>query len=375
MKNKPKKRILPSLFCAFLLLFTPITFSACEKDNLPNVTITQVAVIPEYDYGALPEYRDFTNIANRAYIVPGLQEGIVPQGMDVWEEKNLLFISGYFKEASHNTSGSLSSLILVVDLTTGKHVGTYCIKDQNDSFYNGHVGGLAVTEKNIFIPGSGNSLFRIPLSQVQKIMSSQTGEVKKGTLKVVEQIPIPVGPSWINYSDGVLWAGKWLDPTKDPTTPEWEHMTNNDGEMYYAGGVGYKLKDTPSEFSKENWDASTMEYAQPDYYLSTTKKVQGFTFVGDKIVLSCSQGTADSHLLVYDNVLKNTPDTSVTLNGKSVPVWFLDGGVQQKDYSILPMSEAVTSYKGKLLILFESAAKPYNPRYRTDHVWSMTMPE
>ncbi len=341
-------------------------------DAATDVTITQTEVTGAEEEN-ITEYKTFRGMAEASYLVPGLNEGIVPQGMDVWEEKDLLFISGYFKQASHNTSGSLSSLILVVDLTTGKHVGTYCIKNQNDAFYTGHMGGIAVTEKNIFIPGSGKSLYRIPLSQVEKVMSAQTGEVKKGTLKVVEQIPIPVGPSWINYTDGVLWVGKWLDPTKDPDTPEWEHMTNNDGETYYAGGVGYKLKDTPSEFSSENWDASTMEYATPDYYLSTTDKVQGFTFVGDKIALSCSQGTGGSHLLVYNNVLKNTPDTSVTLNGKSVPVWFLDGGVQQNDYTILPMSEAVTSYNGKLLVLFESGAKPYNPRNRTDHVWSVTL--
>ncbi len=365
MKNKPKKGLLASLFCAFLLLFTPITFSACEKDNLPNVTITQVAVIPEYNYGALPEYRDFTNIANRAYIVPGLQEGIVPQGMDVWEEKSLLLISGYFEEAT-NTSGSPSSMIVAVDLKTGEFAGKYCLKNVDGTDHSRHVGGLAVAKKNLFL-ANGSTLFRIPLSQIETLG-------KSGTLNVVEEIKVPTRASFCNYSGGVLWVGDYQDNDKHPT-PEWRYMTNNDGNLYKAWTVGYKVKDTESEFSSENWNASTMEYATPDYVLSMTAKIQGFTCIGEQIVLSQSGGN-DSQLLVYRNVLGSEQDTSVTLNGKSVPVWFLDSGVSVRNYTILPMSEGLSVYDGKLLVLFETGTKKYkNAKCPTEHVWSMALPE
>ena len=365
MKNNPKKRLFPILCCVLVLVFAPISFSACEKNNLPNVTITQTSTV-QYDYSILPEFKDFKSIAKREYLVPGLNEGIVPQGMDVWEEKNWLFISGYFDERT-NTSGSPSSMVVAVDLKTGNHVGTYCLKNPDGTYSSSHAGGVAITGKNLFI-SSGSKLHRVPLSQIKKAGAA-------GTLNIVEQIKVPVKASFCNYSNGVLWVGDWLDPTKDPDTHEWQHMTNNDGSTYYAGTVGYKLKDTASEFSNENWDAATMSYATPDYYFSITQKIQGFTFIGNQIALSKSHDTSVSHILVYDNVLEKEADTSVTLNGKSVPVWHLDSGVQVQKYNALPMSEGVTSYNGKLLVLFETGTKKYkNAKSPTDHVWSMTLP-
>ena len=357
MKHKPKKGLLSSLFCAFVLLFTPTSFSACEKDNLPGVTITQTATV-EYDYSVLPEYKDFKAIAKREYLVPGLNEGIVPQGMDVWEEKDLLLISGYF-ESMTNTSGSPSSMIVAIDLKTGEMAGKYCLKNVDGTDHSRHVGGLAVTEKNVFL-ANGSILFRIPLSQIESLG-------KSGTLSIVEEIKVPTRASFCNYSNGVLWVGDYQDNDKHPTL-EWRYMTNNDGSLYKAWTVGYKVKDTESEFSSENWNASTMEYATPDYVLSMTKQIQGFTVIGDQIVLSQSGGNR--------NVLKNEQDTSVTLNDISVPAWFLDSGVSVRNYTILPMSEGLSAYNDKLLVLFETGTKKYrNAKSPTDHVWSMALPE
>ena len=100
------------------------------------------------------------------------------------------------------------------------------------------------------------------------------------------------------------------------------------------------------------------------------------TFVGDQIVLSRSYGrTNDSDLYVYNSPLKNEQDTSVTLNGKSVPVWFLDSGVFVKGYTTMSMSEGVTCYNDKVLILFETGTKKYrNAKSPTDHVWSVALP-
>ncbi len=367
MKSKTKKRLFPSLCCAVLFFFMPISFSACEKDNLQGVTITQTATV-EYDYSVLPEYKDFKSIAKREYLVPGLNEGIVPQGMDVWEEKNLLLISGYF-ESLTNTSGSPSSMLVAVDLKTGEMAGKYCLKNIDGTDHSRHVGGIAITEKNVFI-ANGGILFRIPLSQIGALG-------KSGTLQIVEEIKVPTRASFCNYSGGVIWVGDYQDKTESYQTPEWRHMTNNDGSLYEAWTVGYKVKDTESEFSSENWNASTMEYATPDYVLSMTKQIQGFTLIGEQMALSQSGGrTNDSTLFVYKNVLNDEQDASVTLNGKSVPVWFLDSGVLIRTYNILPMSEALASYNGKLLVLYETGTKKYrNAKSPTDHVWGMTLPE
>lgn len=378
MKNNLKKWRLPSLFCALMLFVAP--FGACADGNLSSgsdsgsndssdwgldgVTITQTTTV-EYDYSILSEYKEFKGIAKSEYLVPGLAEGIVPQGMDVWNEKDLLFISGYFY---NNTSGSPSSMIVAIDLKTGEHAGSYCLENIDGTAHTSHVGGLAVTEKNIFI-SNNYQLFRVPLSQIEEIG-------KAGTLKIVEAINVPTRASFCNYSDGVIWVGDFQDESGSYETHEWRHMTNNDGKLYKAWSVGYKVKDTENEFSDENWNASTMEYATPDYVLSITKQIQGMTIVGDQIVLSRSYGrTNNSNLYVYNSPLKNEQDTSVTLNGKSVPVWFLDSGVHKKTYTMLSMSEGVARYNDKALILFETGTKKYrNAKSPTDHVWSVALP-
>ncbi len=370
MNSKSKKRLLPSLFCAFIFFITPLGAAACGEvdpvDNLEGVIITQTSTVP-YDYSILSEYKEFKNIAKSEYLVPGLSEGLVPQGMDVWEEKNLVFISGYFEDVS-NTSGSPSSMIVAVDLATGELAGKYCIKNVDGSHHTSHVGGVAVTEKNIFISNS-SKLYRIPLSQIDRLG-------KSGTLEIVEAIKVPARASFCNYSNGVLWVGDFQDGEAHKT-PEWRHMTNNDGKLYKAWSVGYEVRDTESEFSGENWDSATMEYATPDYVLSIEDMVQGFTFVGDQIVLSQSPSTNNnSKIRVYNNVLKNHLDTNVTLNGKSVPVWFLDRGVHKKTYTILSMSEGITYFNDKLWVLFETGTKKYrNAKRPTDHVWSMALPK
>ena len=333
-----------------------------DQDDMSNITITQTAspYVSSNDYSTA--YADFASAASPTYLVPGLNEGFVPQGMDVWDEKELLFISGYFGKG--NTSGSSSSMIVVVDLKTGELAGKYCLKNSDGRHHTGHVGGLAITEKNIFL-SSSYSLMRIPLSQIDIVGSS-------GTLEIVERIYVPVKASFCNYSNGVLWVGDWASSATDEAIkwkPDISFLTSN-----VAWAVGYKMQDTESEFSSENWNA-TLEYATPDYALSITTLVQGFTFVGDKIVLSASNQSKSS-LYVYSNALETRRDTRIEVNGKYVPVWVLGGEYHQKTFSAMPASEGITDYNGKLLVVFETGTKEYSTaKNPTDHVWSVTLPQ
>ena len=346
-----------------LNLYAKWTAETPEVDNLPNVTVTQTLsqYVTNRDYASISAYTAFTNVAQPAYVTPGLMEGLIPQGLDVWEDKDLLLISAYFD--GKNTSGSPTSMIVAVDLKTGNLAGKYCLKNIDGSNHTGHVGGLAVTEKNIFI-SSGRALYRIPLSQMERLG-------KSGTLQFVETIKIAALGSFCNYSDGVLWVGDFVNTTETPVLPTVSVST------YTAWAVGYKVKDTESEFSSENWDSSTMDYATPDYALSITNKVQGLAFTNGKVALSTSYGRSkNSKLYVYNSPLQSTQDASITVNGKSVPVWVLDGTYLNKSYTLMPMAEGASSYNGKLLLVFESGTrKYYNATNPTDHVWSVTMPE
>lgn len=343
-------------------------------DAATEVTITQTSMTSSNDFTS-SEYKgmyiEFEKVAEPLYTVPGLAEGFIPQGIDVWEEKDLAFISGYFKTGI-NTSGSPSSMLLAVDLKTGELAGKYCIKKEDGTYYTGHNGGIAITEKNIFIENSG--LARIPLSQIEILGQS-------GTLQIVETIKVNTGAAFINYSNGVLWTGNYFwEGHYDDDSLRWMHMTN-DGVTYHAGAVGFKLVDTDSEFSKEHWDPTTMSVARPDYYLAIPDYVQGFTFFENQFVLSTCYSNKPSHIQVYENVLETAPVATTNLNGchtsNPVNVWFLDSDALVVDYQAMELSEGITSYDGKLLLVFESGAIAHmnNGALPTDQIWSITLPK
>ena len=312
------------------------------------------------------DYNKFNAVATADILIPGLLQGMIPQGMDVCKSKNLLFISGYFKD----TSFCNSSVILTVDLESGKLVGGYGLLNSDGTYHTSHVGGLAVSEKNVFI-ANGNKLYRIPLSDFD-------AEKSGGFVKIVETIPVPTRASFCNYSEGILWVGDFYIPNNNSyATPEWRHMTNRDGNEYGAWCVGYRLTDSTENELKGGVWASGMEYATPDMVLSIDQKIQGFAVVGDRIALSSSYGRANnSNIILYENVLNSVSHTTVTLNEKSVPVWFLDSKVLIEKYETMPMSEALAAADGELLILFESGAPFYkddggtNP---TDRIFRMTV--
>ena len=313
---------------------------------------------------SFPTYISFNYVAEPDCLIPGLAEGMVPQGMDVWAEKGLLLISGYFPDKNV----SPCSVLLAVDLKSGAFVGEYDLLKSDGSYYTGHAGGVAVAGKNLYI-SDGGKLMRIPLSAFDAAGA-------QGKLRIVESISVPVRASFCNYSGGYLWVGDFYYGTSYPTD-EFRHMTNREGKEYCAWSVGYKIDPSTESGISDASRGNGSSYATPDVILSIDQKIQGFAVVGDRIALSQSYGRKNnSKIFLYENVLGTEAHAKVSLNGKSVPLWFLDGKVGCKSYSAPPMSEGLAAYDGKLLILFESGAAKYrndggkNP---TDRVWKLSL--
>lgn len=328
---------------------------------IPEIGFTQDRVVGNDEYAA---YAAFNAVADGVLTVPGLNEEMVPQGMDVWEEKDLLLISGYF---TSNVKVP-SSVILAVDLKTGKHVGSYLLKNADGSYHTSHVGGVAVAERDLYL-STASALWRIPLSEL-------TAAGDYGVLTVAETIPVPVRASFCNYSGGYLWVGDfYIADHETYDTPDWRHLKNNAGGTYGAWCVGYRLTGaTESGLSLLSWSGAG-EYAIPDVVLSIPDRIQGFTVSGSTVALSRSYGrTNDSSILLYGNPLGTAAHTSVNLLGQNVPVWFLDAKNQTKSYKTAPMSEGLAAYDGAILVLYESGATPYRTgggKNPTDRVWKM----
>jgi hypothetical protein len=155
-------------------------------------------------------------------------------------------------------------------------------------------------------------------------------------------------------------VGDFYRDTTHPTE-EFRHMENRDGTTYCAWVVGYELDEaTENEFeTKSLVDGS---YATPDRILSVTDRVQGMTYLPEqgKIALSQSYGRKNnSTLYFFDDPMKSDAHTTVTLNGVSIPVWFLDGKMSCEKVTMPPMSEGVANVNGKVYVLFESGAEKY----------------
>ena len=91
-------------------------------------------------------YRDFLAKAEKSFLVPALAGKMIPQGMDIWEERGWLLISGYFP----STDILDSSILVAIDMNTGAYVGEYYLTNTDGTPHSSHAGGVAVTEKNIF---------------------------------------------------------------------------------------------------------------------------------------------------------------------------------------------------------------------------------
>lgn len=315
-------------------------------------------VVPGISYA---DYTDFLSLSEKSHLVPALAQQMIPQGMDIWQERGWLLISGYFPD----TKVSECSVIVAVDMASGAYVGEYYLTNTDGTPHASHAGGLAVTKKNIFI-ANGSNLYRIPLTEIMN--AGQCGKIT-----IAEAILTPTRASFCNYSGGYLWVGDFQYSTSY-TTDEYRHMENNEGKMYYAWSVGYELtEETESEFKPEALVKDS--YATPDVIISITERIQGFAVNGRKIILSQSYGRANkSTLFIYKNPIGGMPHEKVELNGKTVSVYFLDSKLPCKKVTAPPMSEGLASLGGDVYVLFESGANKYaggGGKDPTAHVWKM----
>ena len=110
--------------------------------------------------------------------------------------------------------------------------------------------------------------------------------------------------------------------------------------------------------------------------LAAPDRIQGITLTGtDKVVLSQSYGRNNkSTLFFYDNPIGEKPHSTTNLNGKQVPVFFLDGKLPCETVQAPPMTEGLAYADGVLYILFESGADKYangGGKDPTENVWTM----
>lgn len=316
-------------------------------------TITQ---LERWEHEKDPAYQDLWDISSDGPVIAGLAQGLVPQGLTYYKKKDWLLTISYVD------NGIQPGTITVTNRTTGELVKSVVLYNTDGTPYTGHAGGVTVSRDHGWV-ASENQLFSFKLSDL--VQAENNGEIHFN-----EQIPLPVEAAYTVYDEGILWVGEFYEASSYPTDPS-HHIQNRDGDMHYAWMIGFDLERSNDNLSSEHWDGSPNHEAIPDYVLSTTGKVQGAIMqkaARNGVTLSTSYGRAnDSILYRYEYPLKEDAHAYVTIEGKQVPLWFLDGHTAKPRQSVdaIPMPEGIVEVQKELYVVFESGADKY--RYTTTY--------
>lgn len=288
----------------------------------------------------MSRYDAFYESGEMSVLVPGLKEHFVPQGVSYLPDKDWFIFSGY-------SGMEYNSPILAVDAESGALVKEVMLQYQDGSPYIGHAGGVAVTEKNIFIANSGY-LWRISLEKFLSLPDSSECPFE-------ELIPIPSRASYCAYADGILWVGEFQ--YSGYPTDESHYVQTEDGE-HKAWLIGYELDRTQESELKESARAGAL--AIPDYIITTTNRIQGMTIKDGKFYLSQSYGRKNaSTMLKYGSPLAEEPAGYAELYGVQVPMWSLTNSKLEDKLTMPPASENLVVADGAVHVLFETAASIY----------------
>jgi hypothetical protein len=109
-------------------------------------------------------------------------------------EQELDYYLAYWGNKDSNQASSIS----ITSSKTNKRIKTLYLYESGSKKHTGHVGGLAVSKKYLWV-ASGKNVYKIPLSTISS---------KKDYSNIV-MTPYALGhkASYATYSDGILWIG------------------------------------------------------------------------------------------------------------------------------------------------------------------------
>jgi hypothetical protein len=338
---KPSRSVLLLLG---LLLLTGCAKAPATQPPAPTPAPAQQPAAPKPSAGDYSkQYPALWKISDDGPAVPGLDTGVTPQGLAYWQEKGWLIISGY-------TEGSPSTLT-VVDAKTGAPVKTVQMYLENGSAYEGHAGGVAVSQKNLWV-SSGNNVWWLPLTALAE--AADKGKVTFGGHFVTV-----ARASFTTYAEGILWVGEFYDAPNYETDDS--HKISRNGLTYNAWAAGYKLD------KQTDLIPSTASVVIPDYVLAIPNQIQGMAVTPNNIIFSQSfNRNKDGNLFKYKRPdLAGEPHQTVKIGNQTVPLWFMERKFLAEalpQLTVPPMSEGIITDGGnRLFVLFESGSKLYRP--------------
>ena len=292
-------------------------------------------------------YPQFDSLARQEFAIPGLSEGVCPQGLTDLPKNE----QGYdFAMSGYLSSGA--SRVYFID-EENEEGGKYITVAENGKADESHFGGVACSEDYLYV-ASGNRIARVPLSEA--LAAENGGAVE------ADYFDAGLNAAFCQYTGNMLYVGEFYRPG-NYETPESHHLQTADGSMNYAVVYAYEVDDAGAPAGV------------PSFAVSVREQVQGIAVYEGGIALSCSYGLPDSTIWVYENILGGETDKTLEVEGAGVPLYMLDSSNLQATVTAPCMSEELAVRNGRLYILFESLSNKYKlfTRTRMSHVHSIAL--
>jgi len=316
---------------------------------LRNILIGIVAFIVVFLLGVRIGFRapvhSYYKVSKKAFVIPGLKDGYIAQGLSYDSSTDNFFLTGYMTDHS-------ASPIYVVNKTSKKLVKEVRMANSDGSDFTGHAGGLSVIEDKIYIAGSADEcLYVFNKNDVLKADN-------KASIKVIDIVDVKtsedgIGVAFTTVNDGLIYVGEFYREGPYPTRDS--HKVTTSTGFNKALAVGFSLNEN---------------IATPEVVYSIPANIQGMCFAEDGIYLSESWGPAFSYIHKYNYTDIKQKGTFVTL-GKEVPLYILEPANEAKTFKIASMSEEIEYIDGSVYISNESASNKYKFGKFTGGKWCL----
>lgn len=281
---------------------------------------------------------DYYLASDRAFEIPGLEDGAVPQGFCHDAANACFLMSGYSNDGE-------ASRIYVIDAESGELRHSVALKKENGKAFKGHVGGVAVFGDYLYVAGGGDGC--IYVFDYATVISGTESATVIGTVPLSLGAEDEISASFV-FTDGTrLIVGEFYR-ADGYDTPESHHVTTKNGDLNRALALEFTLSADCELGIAPN---PTCAYSLPD-------QVQGVCVDGDKIYLSTSWGLSFSYIYEHD-MTKLSDEGTITLQGNELPLFALDSGSLTETYQLPPMAEEIAMLDGRLFVVGESASEKY----------------
>lgn len=310
-----------------------------------STKLTQTEVVS----GRLPndlQLAAFNKNSEEGFVIPGLYEGFVPQGLFYEEENDLFLISGYYKDKAE------PSRVIVVDGEGNFVKSVGCISKKGNKAF-GHFGGIAVYKDNVYVATTGVT----HVLSLSEILSAEDD----GYVLILEELYTDTTCSYVNVCDGILYIGEFTDINADDIKGATNVYTSKIGEKFYSRCNAFIL-DEAGVFGIKADMIDKDGNLTPDFAFTTPFKVQGMARLQDGSFVFTSSSTAitNSRVHIFKDLTECGVDEIIEVNGKEVPLYYCDIYEKVAEYRVPTFLEEITLYKdGTVYIITESAAAPY----------------